>query len=225
MITQHLLNTSRNFKRSVGDSEGRVFIFALATKTGTLTLTNLHIWFKRCFHSPAGVEGAGLGFPRGWGSSPTFSGVQSWLCVSCREPLGSCHGCCCCLVCDGHGSALCSRETMSPPAVQVSQPNTLCIFFPVSVVVSNRLLRPPSFLQMFLWGLMGLVLVVVCMSRVFMAAHFPHQVIAGLFSGLSAAGPENASVHAHFQGPSLAVCQEFWWPRSFPGRSGSTAPA
>lgn len=200
----------------------------LTTKTGTLTLMNLHIRFKRCFHSPAGVEGAGLGFPRGWGVARPSRGVLSWLCVSCREPLGSRHGCCCCLVCDGHGAALCSRETMSPPAVQVSQPNTLYIFFwcqSLSPTVCNRLLRPPSFLQMFLWGLMGLVLVVVCMSRVFMAAHFPHQVIAGLFSGLSVAGPENASALAHFQGPSLAVCQEFWWPRSFPGRSGSTAPA
>lgn len=33
--------------------------------------------------------------------------------------------------------------------------------------------------------LMMLVEVVVCMSRVFMAAHFPHQVIAGVITGLS----------------------------------------
>lgn len=33
--------------------------------------------------------------------------------------------------------------------------------------------------------LMMLVVVVVCMSRVFMAAHFPHQVIAGVITGLS----------------------------------------
>uniref|UniRef100_A0A672ISS3 Glucose-6-phosphatase n=1 Tax=Salarias fasciatus TaxID=181472 RepID=A0A672ISS3_SALFA len=33
--------------------------------------------------------------------------------------------------------------------------------------------------QVGLWGLMGLVELLVCMSRVFMAAHFPHQVIAG----------------------------------------------
>eukprot|EP00066_Takifugu_rubripes_P000506 XP_003961097.1 PREDICTED: glucose-6-phosphatase-like [Takifugu rubripes] len=41
-----------------------------------------------------------------------------------------------------------------------------------------------NFLRMFLWVLMGLVLLLVCMSRVFMAAHFPHQVIAGLLSGV-----------------------------------------
>ncbi|XP_028990214.1 LOW QUALITY PROTEIN: glucose-6-phosphatase catalytic subunit 1-like [Betta splendens] len=40
------------------------------------------------------------------------------------------------------------------------------------------------FLQLGLWGLMGLVLLVVCMSRVYMAAHFPHQVIAGVATGL-----------------------------------------
>ncbi|KAG8008771.1 Glucose-6-phosphatase [Nibea albiflora] len=40
------------------------------------------------------------------------------------------------------------------------------------------------FLQISLWILMGLVVLVVCMSRVYMAAHFPHQVIAGVFTGL-----------------------------------------
>lgn len=34
--------------------------------------------------------------------------------------------------------------------------------------------------------LMGLVELVVCMSRVYMAAHFPHQVIAGVVTGSSA---------------------------------------
>ncbi|XP_045924584.1 glucose-6-phosphatase a, catalytic subunit, tandem duplicate 1 isoform X2 [Micropterus dolomieu] len=41
-----------------------------------------------------------------------------------------------------------------------------------------------KFLQIVLWMLMGLVEVVVCMSRVYMAAHFPHQVIAGAITGL-----------------------------------------
>lgn len=41
-----------------------------------------------------------------------------------------------------------------------------------------------KFLQLGLWGLMGLVLLLVCMSRVYVAAHFPHQVIAGVFMGL-----------------------------------------
>ncbi|XP_070782582.1 glucose-6-phosphatase a, catalytic subunit, tandem duplicate 1 isoform X3 [Enoplosus armatus] len=40
------------------------------------------------------------------------------------------------------------------------------------------------FLQLGLWVLMGLVELVVCMSRVYMAAHFPHQVIAGVITGL-----------------------------------------
>ncbi|XP_075313962.1 glucose-6-phosphatase a, catalytic subunit, tandem duplicate 1 isoform X2 [Odontesthes bonariensis] len=39
-------------------------------------------------------------------------------------------------------------------------------------------------LQMGLWALMALVELVVCMSRVYMAAHFPHQVIAGLIAGV-----------------------------------------
>lgn len=41
------------------------------------------------------------------------------------------------------------------------------------------------FLQIGLWMVMGLVALVVCMSRVYMAAHFPHQVIAGVITGLS----------------------------------------
>ncbi|KAL6094539.1 uncharacterized protein ACO6RY_15931 [Pungitius sinensis] len=39
-------------------------------------------------------------------------------------------------------------------------------------------------LQVGLWVLMGLVVVVVCMSRVYMAAHFPHQVVAGAITGV-----------------------------------------
>uniref|UniRef100_UPI0037E881F6 glucose-6-phosphatase a, catalytic subunit, tandem duplicate 1 isoform X1 n=1 Tax=Semicossyphus pulcher TaxID=241346 RepID=UPI0037E881F6 len=41
-----------------------------------------------------------------------------------------------------------------------------------------------KFLQVGLWSLMGLILVLVCMSRVYMAAHFPHQVIAGVITGV-----------------------------------------
>ncbi|XP_026171405.1 glucose-6-phosphatase a, catalytic subunit, tandem duplicate 1 [Mastacembelus armatus] len=43
------------------------------------------------------------------------------------------------------------------------------------------------FLQIGLWMLMGLVELIVCMSRVYMAAHFPHQVIAGAITGLTVA--------------------------------------
>ncbi|XP_041829177.1 glucose-6-phosphatase a, catalytic subunit, tandem duplicate 1 [Melanotaenia boesemani] len=39
-------------------------------------------------------------------------------------------------------------------------------------------------LQIGLWALMVLVELVVCMSRVYMAAHFPHQVIAGVITGI-----------------------------------------
>ncbi|XP_042253579.1 glucose-6-phosphatase a, catalytic subunit, tandem duplicate 1 isoform X1 [Thunnus maccoyii] len=41
-----------------------------------------------------------------------------------------------------------------------------------------------KFLQINLWTLMGLVELVVCVSRVYMAAHFPHQVIAGVITGV-----------------------------------------
>ncbi|CAJ1080168.1 glucose-6-phosphatase a%2C catalytic subunit, tandem duplicate 1 [Xyrichtys novacula] len=41
-----------------------------------------------------------------------------------------------------------------------------------------------KFLQAGLWSLMGLILVVVCMSRIYVAAHFPHQVIAGVITGV-----------------------------------------
>ncbi|XP_008312712.1 glucose-6-phosphatase a, catalytic subunit, tandem duplicate 1 [Cynoglossus semilaevis] len=41
-----------------------------------------------------------------------------------------------------------------------------------------------KFLQIGLWTLMAVVELVVCMSRVYMAAHFPHQVIAGVIIGV-----------------------------------------
>ncbi|XP_036400484.1 glucose-6-phosphatase a, catalytic subunit, tandem duplicate 1 [Megalops cyprinoides] len=41
-----------------------------------------------------------------------------------------------------------------------------------------------GFLRCVLWSLFWLVELLVCMSRVYMAAHFPHQVIAGVISGI-----------------------------------------
>ena len=38
-------------------------------------------------------------------------------------------------------------------------------------------------LQVSLWALMLVVELVVCTSRVYMAAHFPHQVIVGAITG------------------------------------------
>ncbi|KAF0025707.1 hypothetical protein F2P81_022588 [Scophthalmus maximus] len=55
----------------------------------------------------------------------------------------------------------------------------------LSVATEKRC--PPllfKFLQIGLWMVMGLVALVVCMSRVYMAAHFPHQVIAGVITGV-----------------------------------------
>ncbi|XP_051522668.1 glucose-6-phosphatase catalytic subunit 1-like [Myxocyprinus asiaticus] len=40
------------------------------------------------------------------------------------------------------------------------------------------------FLQLMLWMLLSLVELLVCMSRVYLAAHFPHQVVSGVISGL-----------------------------------------
>nr|XP_020472209.1 glucose-6-phosphatase [Monopterus albus] len=51
-------------------------------------------------------------------------------------------------------------------------------------VATEKQCPPLLFLQIGLWMLMGLVELVVCMSRVYMAAHFPHQVIAGAITGL-----------------------------------------
>ncbi|XP_026865246.2 glucose-6-phosphatase a, catalytic subunit, tandem duplicate 1 [Electrophorus electricus] len=48
--------------------------------------------------------------------------------------------------------------------------------------------KPPTqffwCLQMVLWMLLGLVELLVCMSRVYVAAHFPHQVVSGVISGI-----------------------------------------
>ncbi|XP_056628033.1 glucose-6-phosphatase a, catalytic subunit, tandem duplicate 1 [Triplophysa dalaica] len=43
------------------------------------------------------------------------------------------------------------------------------------------------FLQLMLWMLLGFVELLVCMSRVYLAAHFPHQVISGVMLGLTVA--------------------------------------
>ncbi|TRY93946.1 hypothetical protein DNTS_022024 [Danionella cerebrum] len=40
------------------------------------------------------------------------------------------------------------------------------------------------FVQMILWSSLALVELMVCTSRVFLAAHFPHQVISGVISGM-----------------------------------------
>jgi len=39
------------------------------------------------------------------------------------------------------------------------------------------------YLKAVLWTMFWAVQVCVCLSRVFIAAHFPHQVIAGVISG------------------------------------------
>nr|XP_015818166.2 glucose-6-phosphatase a, catalytic subunit, tandem duplicate 1 [Nothobranchius furzeri] len=53
-------------------------------------------------------------------------------------------------------------------------------------IAKQKQCPPPLYklLQVGLWLLMVLVILVVCMSRVYMAAHFPHQVIAGVITGV-----------------------------------------
>nr|XP_056720698.1 glucose-6-phosphatase catalytic subunit 1-like [Euleptes europaea] len=55
----------------------------------------------------------------------------------------------------------------------------------LSLIVGNK---QPSwkhrFLQAVLWAAFWAIQVCVCLSRVFLAAHFPHQVIAGVISGM-----------------------------------------
>uniref|UniRef100_A0A3B4Z977 glucose-6-phosphatase n=1 Tax=Stegastes partitus TaxID=144197 RepID=A0A3B4Z977_9TELE len=58
----------------------------------------------------------------------------------------------------------------------------LSVMLPVALTVSVSFVR---LLQMILWTLMILVMLGVCMSRVYMAAHFPHQVVAGVVTGRS----------------------------------------
>ncbi|XP_076856771.1 glucose-6-phosphatase a, catalytic subunit, tandem duplicate 1 isoform X1 [Brachyhypopomus gauderio] len=62
-------------------------------------------------------------------------------------------------------------------------------FVMVTALLSTAALRkPPTVLfwclQMVLWVLFGLVELLICMSRVYVAAHFPHQVISGVISGI-----------------------------------------
>ncbi|XP_072523137.1 glucose-6-phosphatase a, catalytic subunit, tandem duplicate 1 isoform X1 [Salminus brasiliensis] len=49
---------------------------------------------------------------------------------------------------------------------------------------TGPVLSTSRLLQMTLWMLFGLVELQVCMSRVYVAAHFPHQVISGVISGV-----------------------------------------
>lgn len=45
------------------------------------------------------------------------------------------------------------------------------------------------YLKAALWTLFCGVQVCVCLSRVFIAAHFPHQVVAGVISGQRSSSP------------------------------------
>lgn len=45
------------------------------------------------------------------------------------------------------------------------------------------------YLKVALWTLFCGVQVCVCLSRVFIAAHFPHQVVAGVISGQCSSPP------------------------------------
>lgn len=109
-------------------------------------------------------------------------------CVPSRKPLRSCYGCSGCLVCDGDGASFHrNRKAMPPFTLQVSpskcsqassQTEEVWRFCALTFsILSDRML------QLGLWTLMVLVVLVVCMSRIFMAAHFPHQVVAGVITG------------------------------------------
>ncbi|NP_001003512.2 glucose-6-phosphatase a, catalytic subunit, tandem duplicate 1 isoform 1 [Danio rerio] len=53
-------------------------------------------------------------------------------------------------------------------------------------ILAERKLPPLIYrlVQLMLWMFLGLVELLVCMSRVYLAAHFPHQVICGVISGI-----------------------------------------
>ncbi|XP_057214859.1 glucose-6-phosphatase a, catalytic subunit, tandem duplicate 1 isoform X2 [Triplophysa rosa] len=55
--------------------------------------------------------------------------------------------------------------------------------FPITCE-TGPVISPVRFLQLMLWTLLGFVELLVCMSRVYLAAHFPHQVISGVMSGI-----------------------------------------
>lgn len=49
--------------------------------------------------------------------------------------------------------------------------------------MSHLLVNDFRYLRASLWTIFWTVQVCVCLSRVFIAAHFPHQVIAGVITG------------------------------------------
>ncbi|KAG8446623.1 hypothetical protein GDO86_014177 [Hymenochirus boettgeri] len=54
----------------------------------------------------------------------------------------------------------------------------------ISLVLQNQATFKSRFQRWILWTFFWVVQINVCLSRVFVAAHFPHQVIAGVFSGM-----------------------------------------
>uniref|UniRef100_A0A674BT41 Glucose-6-phosphatase catalytic subunit 1a, tandem duplicate 1 n=1 Tax=Salmo trutta TaxID=8032 RepID=A0A674BT41_SALTR len=70
--------------------------------------------------------------------------------------------------------------------------------FSVSVNLTRKTLDPIRFLQVGLWMLLCTVELLVCMSRVYMAAHFPHHVISGVITGLASSWIYRASLKKYF---------------------------
>ncbi|XP_077170117.1 glucose-6-phosphatase catalytic subunit 1-like isoform X2 [Paroedura picta] len=86
----------------------------------------------------------------------------------------------------------------------------------LSILLGNK---QPSwkhrFLQAVLWAAFWAIQVCVCLSRVFLAAHFPHQVIAGVFSGFSGSATS----------ASCSPRQACWLPNRSSASTPSTTPA
>uniref|UniRef100_A0A3Q1F6L0 glucose-6-phosphatase n=1 Tax=Acanthochromis polyacanthus TaxID=80966 RepID=A0A3Q1F6L0_9TELE len=81
----------------------------------------------------------------------------------------------------------CETGPGSPSGHAMGAAGVWYVMITALLAVASEQQCPPllyKLLQMILWTLMILVMLVVCMSRVFMAAHFPHQVIAGAITGV-----------------------------------------
>ncbi len=108
-----------------------------------------------------------------------------------RKSVWSCHGLIVCVVRDDH---LCSRLQQASLhchfCAEFSKGRAVILRHTITVVVSSSALVSKYFypcrfrlLRSCLWMAFWVIQISVCISRVFIATHFPHQVILGLLAG------------------------------------------
>uniref|UniRef100_A0A8C3HTR2 Glucose-6-phosphatase catalytic subunit 1 n=1 Tax=Chrysemys picta bellii TaxID=8478 RepID=A0A8C3HTR2_CHRPI len=87
----------------------------------------------------------------------------------------------------GCSAVKCNAGVFSPPGSPSGHAMGSAGVYYVMVTAILSIALGKKFLRTALWAGFWAVQVCVCLSRVFIAAHFPHQVIAGVISGMAVA--------------------------------------